>query len=646
MKTTIRLFSFFCFFLIIPCEISAQNPVDYQIYKIIFPNESTIVLEHRESAEITLEKGSAVVTTHIYNEKLFLNEKEQAYTNEYIYSSFSNKVKNVKAFYLEPDGSKYKKHSIKSIATSDYLDDNIFYSDTRRKEVVFPHISEGGRTTLNYDLVTDDPHFSQSCFFSSYLPTAHSEFSITFPEGVSVKYFIFNDDSNKIKFTETKIKGKTIWKWVLDNSEALKFESDAPGIRYYAPHIVAFVEKYKSGNEIKTVYTSLDDLYHWYYSFVKDLNQEPDPGIKHTVDSLVSRSSDTLDRIRQIYYWVQDHISYVAIEDSMAGLIPSHATEVYNKRYGDCKGMSCLLHEMYKTAGIPAYLTWIGTRDLPYDYSKVYLPVVDNHMIVTVIFHGQHYIIDGTSNYTKFGSPSAFIQGKEALIGLSENKYEVYRVPEMPKETNVFNDSSFVIYKDNKLIGTGIYTTSGYYKSYLAGSLEGLSGKKLEDRVSDFVQKGNNKFKLDAYSLFCLQNKDSNAIVRFKFTIPDYTNYISDRLYINLNLDKIYKNNQKDIKKKKYDATFKYKALYRLYTEFTIPDGYKTENIPANSEYINEQFGFKITYTVKGKQIIFYEELYNNILTLKKSDFPEWNKMIEKLNSAYSQAITLVKVKP
>lgn len=631
--------------IIITLKIQSQNPADYQKYKTIFPDEPTIVLNHKENAEVTLEKGSAVFTSHIYSEKLFLDEKRQSYTNEYIYTSFSNKVKNVKAYYFEPAGTKYKKHAIKNIVTSDYRDDNIFYSDTRQQEVVFPHISEGGRTLLTHDLVTEDPHFSQSYFFASYLPTAHAEFSITFPEGVVIRYFIFNDDSNKIKFTETKSKGKITWKWEQDNIPALKFESDAPGIRYYAPHIVAFVEQYKTGGEYKTVYKNLDDLYGWYYTMIKDLNQKTDPGIKFTVDSLLKESPDTFDRIKKIYYWIQDHISYVAFEDSMAGLIPSAAVDVYHKRYGDCKGMSCLMHEMFKYAGIPAYFTWIGTRELPYDYSKIYLPVVDNHMIVTVLYKDNYYFLDGTSSYIKLGTPSSFTQGKEALIGIDSKNYKVLRVPEMPKESNQFIDSSFVVYKDNKLTGSGVFIATGYYKNYLAINLEGLSGKKLEDMVSDFVQKGNNKFKLESFTLQSIRNQDSNGLVRYKFSIPDYTNSIDDHLYINLNLDKVYKNNLVDIKKKKYDVAYKYKGEYHLYTSFTVPDGYQVENIPAGSEYKDERFGFSISYQLKGNQIIFYEILYNNLITLKKTDFTDWNKMIEKLNSAYSQALTFKKIK-
>ena len=100
--------------------------------------------------------------------------------------------------------------------------------------------------------------------------------------------------------------------------------------------------------------------------------------------------------------------------------------------------MANLIVNMLKLAGVKAYHTWIGTRDLPYKYSKVPTPLVDNHMIATYISADkQYYFLDATSDHTPFGLPSSMIQGKEALIGLDPTHYEVKMIPEIAKEKNV-----------------------------------------------------------------------------------------------------------------------------------------------------------------------------------------------------------------
>lgn len=72
-----------------------------------------------------------------------------------------------------------------------------------------------------------------------------------------------------------------------------------------------------------------------------------------------------------IYRWVQQRIHYVAFEDGMNGLVPAAASEVCRTRYGDCKGMSNLLHTLLRARGLDAHLSWVGTRMLPYNYSEL-----------------------------------------------------------------------------------------------------------------------------------------------------------------------------------------------------------------------------------------------------------------------------------
>src|SRR5581483_12039727 len=100
-------------------------------------------------------------------------------------------------------------------------------------------------------------------------------------------------------------------------------------------------------------------------------------------DSLVANQPTELAKVKSIYYWVINNIKYVAFEDGMQGYIPRQADSICMKRYGDCKDMASIITAMLSVAKIPSYLTWIGTRDIPYSYDDVPLPMADNHMIAT-----------------------------------------------------------------------------------------------------------------------------------------------------------------------------------------------------------------------------------------------------------------------
>src|SRR2546423_317640 len=104
--------------------------------------------------------------------------------------------------------------------------------------------------------------------------------------------------------------------------------------------------------------------------------------IRETVAKITAGHANDLDKIKAIYYFVQDKIRYIAFEEGYSGYIPSSAQAVLDNKYGDCKGMANLLTEMLKLSGYDAHFTWIGTRAIPYPQSMLAL-CVNNHAITT-----------------------------------------------------------------------------------------------------------------------------------------------------------------------------------------------------------------------------------------------------------------------
>src|SRR5690606_29442469 len=112
---------------------------------------------------------------------------------------------------------------------------------------------------------------------------------------------------------------------------------------------------------------------------------------KADVLKLTESAKTSEEKIKSIYYWVQDNIKYIAFEDGISGFRPDAAQNVLVNRYGDCKGMANLTKEMLKVAGFDARLAWIGTNRIPYTYELPSL-AVDNHMICVVYAEGREFI--------------------------------------------------------------------------------------------------------------------------------------------------------------------------------------------------------------------------------------------------------------
>ena len=205
-----------------------------------------------------------------------------------------------------------------------------------------------------------------------------------------------------------------------------KNEFKSIGRAYVEPHIIVQIKSFESKNEVFKGFDKIDDIYGWNNKLYQMAGNEKEK-LQPLLTKIIQGKTNDLDKIKAIYYWVQDNIRYIAYEDGYSGYIPASVQDVASKKYGDCKGMANLLTELLKLAGYQAHFTWIGTRQLPYKQSMPAL-CVNNHAITVLNYQGKEYFLDATEKYGAFGENAFRIQGKEALIAKGE-KFDVKEVP-------------------------------------------------------------------------------------------------------------------------------------------------------------------------------------------------------------------------
>ena len=174
---------------------------------------------------------------------------------------------------------------------------------------------------------------------------------------------------------------------------------------------------------------------------------------------------------------------------------------------------------MLNAAGVPAYFTWIGTRDLPYKFSELPLPLVSNHMICAIKLNDKFIFLDGTDPTCVFGFPSRAIQDKEAMIAINEKEYKIVTVPVIDKNKNVLTDSTWLEIADNGMKGRIKKDLSGYFSMQTYGMLMYANGKSLKEDMKDEFQRGSNKFQLDTFQVDKKETNDFRyyAVCKFHF---------------------------------------------------------------------------------------------------------------------------------
>ena len=621
---------------------SAQNSDVFKSMKAKFPEDPAVFVERSEVLSILVKNDSLEILTDISEDKLHLKEQADMFASGRVYGSHFNQVKDIKAKTLVWDKSRFKEMAVSDFKKNSDRDDGIFYDDSYYYSFKYPSVASGNRTQLQYSSVVKDARFIPGYIFTSYLPQAKTSYTVKTSRQVELVYDVINDPKHLIKFRKFEKGGFQYYEWTANDLAPTRGEDHSPSIRYFAPHIICYVKSYENKNGKVNVLSELGDLYSWYYNFVPE-GAESSQELKTVVEEITKKSKSEIETVRNVFYWVQDNIQYVAFEEGMRGLIPHTGSYVCEKRYGDCKDMANLIVTMLKIANIKAYHTWIGTRDLPYKYSEVPTPLVDNHMIATYIDNKQrYYFLDATSDHTAFGLPSSMIQGKEALIGFDKNKYEVRLVPEISKEINAMNDSISIRLDGNQVTGNGTTSINGYAKVFGGYELERSEKDDVKKYVTKLIGKGSNKFYLDGYKLANLENRDAATRIDYTFRIGDYFQTIGDELYINLHLKKDYYNAFID-KSRVAPMEITYKYVENDYCEFTIPEGYDVEYLPSNVEVKGDLIGMETAYKLDNNKIFFTKKFYIDRLLVLPGDFEKWNTSIKELSEVYKESIILKK---
>lgn len=619
-----------------------QSSDVYQQYKEKFPDEPAVYIDHSETLSILVNGDSLRVFADVNEDLLLLKEQSDVFSGKRVYGSHFTQVENIKAKTLIWDKNRYNEMNVSDFKKNSDRDRGIFYDDSYYYSFNFPAVASRNRTQLQYRENLKDARFIPGYIFSSYLPQGKTTFTIKTSKGVELYYKVLNDTKNQIEFKKTEKGGFVFYEWTGRNLPGLKSDESSPSLRYYAPHLVCYVKSYQTKKGKVDVISNLDDLYRWYYTFIEKLNAESSPELLEIVERLKASSTSELDLVKRVHYWVQDNIQYIAFEQGMRGLIPHHGSYVCEKRYGDCKDMANLIVNMLQLAGVKAYHTWIGTRDLPYKYSELPTPLVDNHMIATYISQsGDYYFLDATSDHTPFGFPSSMIQGKEALIGLDAGRYEIKMVPVITREKNFMTDSMKIAIDNNELTGNGTSTLHGFPKVFGGYELDRAEQRDVKKYVTKLVGKGSNKFYLDNYTVLNLDDRDKPTQIDYTFRVADYFQKIGEEVYINLNMNKDYYNTFINAETRTTPRENEYQYEKFEVIDLTIPADYTVEYLPPNATHEGKLLGYDISYVVRDNVIRFSKKFYLNYLLMMPDQFSQWNNAVKQISEAYKESIIL-----
>jgi transglutaminase-like putative cysteine protease len=516
----------------------------------------------------------------------------------------------------------------------------IFSDDSRVKYFNIGFSGYGDVTRVETEKLYFDSKYLTSVYFHSYYPAKEKLITIKVPEWLQLDIREFNFTGYKVEKRKFQEKNTTVYTFKLKDLPAIKSEARAIGMAYQWPHLVLVVKSFNYDGKTEKGFGDVSDLYNWYNYLYKKCQNKPDE-LKAKVAELTKGKNSDADKVKSIFYWVQDNIRYIAFEDGLAGFIPATAQDVFKAKYGDCKGMANLMTEMLKLAGLEAYMTWIGTRHIPYDYSLPSLSV-DNHCISTVMLNGKEYFLDGTEKYIPFGDYAWRIQGKEVLIGKGA-EFAVKKVPLLDKERNkVFTRAVFEL-KENILKGHVKVTLTGEQRTSFHQYYHDLPSDQKKKYINRYFEYGNRNLNISNIKTSDLNNREIPIVIEGDIDLSNYVITEDKDVYVGIDF---FPDNLKSFipdKDRQHDYVLYSSYVAEDETELILPPGYKIISMPGS---INEQaadYGVQGSYSASGNKVLFKKTLSFNTGRIRKDDFANWKEFAKKLKDFNSNLISIKK---
>lgn len=617
---------------------NAQNLLEE--YKKQHPDFNELVLNDSQTYNFSIENNKLKVIQDNNYESVILTENGiQSNKESFSYSELV-KLQSYDAYSVIFDNGKERKIKVTQTNEIQSGQSSVFYDNVKERQLIFPNLEAGAKKVYHYQTEFVDPFLLHKFLFGSHLPVKNSTLEIRTDKNINIGYKIFNDPSNSIQFSRTEKKGKWIYKWTLTDVKPIKFEGNSPGFLYVVPHINVYIKDYMVNNNKVEVLDDVKKLYAYYKGFTKNLNQTEDPALKAISLQITKNLTHDDDKVKAIFYWVKDNIKYIAFENGYEGFIPREASLIHERKFGDCKDMASIITAMAKYANVKnVFISWIGTREIPYSYDELPTPAVDNHM-VALYKKGEEYIfLDATDKETLYGIPTAFIQGKEALYGEGDS-YKIIPVPIVPAERNEILEQVKLKIEKDKLVGLGKIEFNGYNRSRILLRIGDATNKTRFEMIKSLVLKGNNKFNLKDYTEENIKDRDKPYQINYNFDLGNYIVKVDKEMYVNLFLDKPL---EKVIIEKDRSAKFEFEHLNYINTQYEldIPLNYMVKYLPKNFSLDNDYIKADIVYEVKNDTIFLNLSLKQKKLLLDKPDFELWNKMIKDLKNNYADTLIL-----
>ncbi|GGF22906.1 transglutaminase-like domain-containing protein [Echinicola rosea] len=304
-------------------------------------------------------------------------------------------------------GKRLKKLKLKDFEDVSYISEGSVFEDDRLKYY---------KPSYNQFPIEVSFEYTEKINGNMYFPTwtpdgkekqlvERATFELIYPENLGLRYKMENLEQSP---SISKNDGEVILKWEFENRYRPEASvEDSSALVKIAPRKFS-MEGY--GADMST----WDGFGKWVNKLMAG-RAELSPQAKATVAGIIDTLETDRAKIKALYRYLQQNYRYVSIQMGIGGLQPVHANEVYEKKYGDCKGLTFLMKAMLKEAGLPANYTLVRAGSDAEDIDAGFSSSQFNHVILHVPTESDTVWLECTSSTLPAGFLGDFTMDRHVL---------------------------------------------------------------------------------------------------------------------------------------------------------------------------------------------------------------------------------------
>ena len=522
---------------------------------------------------------------------------------------------------------------------TNYQSNGIFHDDVKVCYINQALDTRGEKLKLTYEKQYQDVRYLTRVFFHTNYPILERSIVFTIPDEIEIELVELNFDSYDIeKSVQSTNQGKE-YRYTVRNLSAFQQDPGAPALAKRYPHLLVICKRYEKNGSLHNFLSSIEDLYRWYSSLTAQVHNDP-ASFKPLVQQLIQDKPTDEEKVKAIFYWVQDNVRYIAFENGIMGFKPDAAQNVFKNRYGDCKGMANLTKEMLQVAGYDARLTWLGTRDIPYDYSIPSL-AVDNHMICTLLLNDKKYFLDPTEKFIALSDYAYRIQDRPVLIEDGVN-YLLETIPTAGQERDRIVQETTMRLEEDVLIGRSKVIYHGEEKTRLLRGYHTTQTNDREEALIRYLVQDNRNITCTNVSTSDFTDRSSPLELSYDFAWKNNAFSVGKELYLSIDQEKEFGQLVFE-EDRQCDFEFPNKILLEHTTILELPASWQVQHLPKNIAAVHPSFSFEIDYHQKGDTIYYTKRISIDDGVIRQADLETWNRTLKQVQGTYNDQIILVK---